>query len=352
MINKIHPLGILRASGLIAGFLLVTLTTGLYLPESATAQFPADTDGRWTPFIGCWEPTGNDSDAGILCVVPESEGVHIFTWSEGAETTSDLLIADGNRRDAVMEGCEGYESSQFSADGRRIFTRSEFVCGGNTGRESSGIMSMISPTEWIDVHSLDSEGEHVAWVQRFRSVTPESLLEAGLADPTEGIGMAVHTGRIVASSSVSFDDIAEASEQVHAKAVEAWIAARGERFQFRGEDLVALVDRGVPESVIDVLVAVSFPDRFVIEADEAGAIEEVPVEEGGLRQGYGYPGLYGPYGFRGYFVDPYWGLYSRPWGCTPALTPTTEGDTAGLPTDAATTSRRESSSSPDLVEVE
>ena len=293
---------------------------GIGLTGDATAQAPPEMDRRWTPFLGCWEPTSETAETGLLCVVPSGPGVEVFTWRDGEEVTNDLLLADGVAREAVIEGCEGSESSEFSSDGRRVFTRSEFNCGGDAQRESSGIMSMISPTEWVDVHSLDVEGERVAWVQRFHLADPDREAEEGLDDVTEGIGMAVRTARMVASRPVSFAEVAEAAGSVHAKAVEAWIASRGQPFDFNGGDLVALADGGVPASVVDVIVAVSYPDRFVIDGG-GGGIEEASFDEGWRRNaGYGYyPGLYGPYGFRSFFSDPWgygyrspgaWGLYS------------------------------------------
>ncbi|MCE2455217.1 MAG: hypothetical protein J4G12_05275 [Gemmatimonadetes bacterium] len=283
--------------------------------QSLAAQELAD--ARWTSFLGCWEPVGETETDGMLCVVPYGTGVEIFTWAEGEKSTSDLLVADGVMRSAEIEGCTGEEASRFSDDGRRVFTRSTFTCAADARQESSGIMAITSANEWSDVHSVDVDGERIAWVQHYRVASADRVAEAGLEDVTEGIGMAVRASRISASRPIDLDDVAEATREVHGKAVEAWIASRGEGLDFDGGDLVALADAGVSPGIIDVMVAVSYPNRFVIGTGDPEGIDEVVPDN--RVAGY-YPGLYGPYGFRSYFGDPYWnyGYYSRgAWGLYP-----------------------------------
>ena len=82
--------------------------------------------------------------------------------------------------------------------------------------------------------------------------------------------MAIQAARIYAARNIWLEDVAEAAERVDAKAVEAWVAERGERFAIDADALVKLADAGVSESIIDVVVAVSYPERFAI-AGEAGA---------------------------------------------------------------------------------
>ena len=289
--------------------LLGVFAATLSLAQGMGAQLPADQ--RWTPFLGCWEPVGETGTEGMLCVHPTEDGVEVFAWSEGEKVTSDMLVADARPRPAVLEGCEGDESSRFSEDGRRVFTRSTFTCGDSNVRQSSGIMSMTTPTEWSDIHYLDVEGESVAWVQHYRLASPDPA--EGLEDVTEGIGMAVRAARVAASRRIDLADVVEANDAVHGKAVEAWIASRREGFDVDGRDLVELADRGVSPDVIDVIVAVSHPERFVIDGDGGDAVADLSTAQDD-RYGVGYhPSLYGPYGFRSYFGDPFWGYgyYSR-----------------------------------------
>ena len=286
-----------------AAFIAVALTAA-----SLSAQ---DLDGRWMAFLGCWEPIGEATDSGLLCVRQVADGVELFTVVAGEITTSDVMVANAEQRPRSMEGCEGWETSEFSADSRRVFTRSEFVCGEGLPRASSGVMSLTAPTQWLDVRSVDVGGEQVAWVQRYQLVGPERVAEAGVDDATQDLGLAVRSARMSASRRITLTEVREAAERIDTKAVEAWVAARGERFALDGNALIELADDGVEESIIDVVVAVTYPETFSIDANaeartrDAGALR-------GTRVGDGYGMRGGRYGFgaRSFFWDPfYYGSY-------------------------------------------
>jgi hypothetical protein len=295
---------------------VATLTLGLALIATAPAAAQESVDGRWMAFVGCWEPLEEAADQGILCVQPTDDGVEIFGVVDGEVTTSDMMVANGERVDTSIEGCEGWESSQFSHDGRRLFTHSEFVCGEEVSRSATGIMSLTSPTEWLDVRSVDVDGEQIAWVQRYRLVGPDRVAEAGIQDVSLGLGMAVRTARMAASRPIQIEDIEEAAGEVESKAVEAWVAARREGFDLDADELIRLADAGLPESIIDVVVAVSYPETFAIDDEAGGSMRGRPVRGvgtmdntygAGVRRGYA--GRYG-YGSRSFFWDPFYYGYS------------------------------------------
>src|SRR5688572_9484967 len=132
-----------RGGALLGGALLLGV-----LASGASAQV----DPRWAAFLGCWVPAGAPVEAGVLCFRAAGTGVEMFNVVDGAVTATEPLIADGVARPVTAEGCTGTERVEFSADGVRAFTRSEFTCGGEA-RSGSGVMSFIAPSEWIDVRA-------------------------------------------------------------------------------------------------------------------------------------------------------------------------------------------------------
>ena len=290
------------------------LSAALFAVAFASPAAAQDVDDRWMAFLGCWEPTSEQADAGLLCVRPFEDGVELFTVVDGEATTSDVMVANGEQRTRSMEGCRGSESSEFSADGRRVFTSSEFVCGEGIPRASTGIMSLRSPTQWLDVRSMDVEGEHVAWVQEYQLVSLERMVEAGIDDATQGLGLAVRAARMLAARRITLTDVREAAQSVDSKAVEAWVASRGNRFEVDADALNELADAGVAESIIDVVVAVSYPETFAIDAN-ADASARPPRGDGAVRTS-AYSSSYG-FGARSFFWDPfYYGSrgYSNAYG--------------------------------------
>jgi hypothetical protein len=203
--------------------------------------------------------------AGLLCVRPLEGVVELFTVIAGEIATSDTMVANGGQRLRSLEGCEGWESSEFSDDGLRLFTHSDFVCGEEIPRWSTGVMSMISPTMWVDVRSVEGGGEPVAWVQRYSLVGPLRMTGAGVEDVTQSRALAVESARLSAPGQIELAEVREAAEKIDAKAVEAWIAARGRGFKLHADGLTALIQAGVAESIVDVLVAVTYPAYFSID---------------------------------------------------------------------------------------
>lgn len=318
---------------------LRALTLGgfaLALPAALSAQ---DGDARWLPWVGCWQassPAVDGSDAGMVCFRPDGEGVELLTVHDGEIVSSESLLADGEPRERAAEGCSGVEAVRFSDDGRRIFMTSDQQCEGGTARSASGIIAMLSPNAWLDVKSIDVEGERLALVEVYRLVDDRQLEGTGLAGLTAGREMAIGSARVAAASSITPAQVAEASRRVHEQTVQAWVAEGADPFSLSAAVVERLAAEGVAPATIDVMVAVSYPDRFMIDrearADHAPAARSLnrtreAQEAYGLYRGprspfhwdpffmsafrfrYGYDmGYgYGGYGYGGYGYGPYGG---------------------------------------------
>jgi hypothetical protein len=229
----------------------------------------------------------------------------MYTIDDGELQTRDVLVADGSRREVSGEGCEGWESVEFSDDGRRVFSRSEFTCAETGVQTGTGVMSFVSPTHWVDVRSMNVNGEDVAWVQRYALVPDERAAAEGVEDPTFGVDRAARNARMAASLPIDLEDVEEATRRADAKAVEAWVAETRDGFDLSADELVRLADSGVPGSVIDVVVAVSYPERFQI-ADAQASRREASRVGGDLPPRARRPIGWGPrMGFSSYW-DPFY----------------------------------------------
>jgi hypothetical protein len=120
------------------------------------------------------------------------------------------------------------------------------------------------------------------------------------------------------------DDVIEAVHAVDAEAVRAWVAEMADPFELDSRRLVRMADAGVPPSVIDVVIAVSYPDRFALSRE--GDVARIEREHD-ANNGYGgYGGhipvyMYPTYGRYGYYDSYYgyggyggygWGYYGPP----------------------------------------
>lgn len=260
----------------------------------ATAPLAAqEMDGRWLPFVGCWEAIGGEEEIGVLCFEPADGGVQLTNVLDGDVASSEYFAADGQRREVTSEGCEGWEATTFSEDGRRVFTETEFLCGTDEPRAGTGVMTFVAPNMWADIRTLEADGEPFVWVQEYRLASLDRLAEEGVGEPAAELAMAVRASRQSAAGPIDLGDVEEALTVIDAKAVESWLVTKGDELDPSADDLVRMADAGVPENVIDAVVAVSHPDRFLVAA--GGEVEAYDAPRPTSYRGYmGYRSLWRP----------------------------------------------------------
>ena len=299
---------------------------GAWLILMAPMAAAQEVDGRWAPWIGCWRAVDETETAPLLCVVPLAgePGIEMLTVVDGQVVARESLVADGQEHPVSRDECEGWERAEFSGDARRIYVGSELRCGTDAPRSSTGVMSMVTPFEWLDVRTIDVDGESVPWALRYRLASRADFQAAGQGDLVAAQGSEARMARVAASAPITIDDVIDATGRVSAETVELWVVERGERFALDASRLIDLADAGVPPSVIDVVVAVSYPEQFVVnDARTVGRSSEAgrgryarrldpfvdpfydPYSRYGYYSGYGSPfryGLdyYGRYGYGGY----------------------------------------------------
>ncbi|MCH8810878.1 MAG: hypothetical protein IID07_03545 [Gemmatimonadetes bacterium] len=294
-----------RQRGATLGVLVVAWLV-MVVPMVAAQE---EVDSRWAPWIGCWrgldQTAREPAQAPLLCVVPlagEAAAVEMLTVVDGQVVSRESIVADGERHLVTREECGGWERAEFSGDSRRIYIRSELNCGASPPRTSTGVMSMVSPSEWLDVRTTEVDGQSLPWVVRYRQASRADFQAAGQGDLIETQGLDVRVARMSASIPIALDDVIEAVEKVSTETVEIWLVERADPFALDASKLIKMADAGVPPSVIDVVVAVSYPEKFVV--DQGYPSGRSRAEAGGGRA-YGYGVGFNP------FLDPFYDPYAR-----------------------------------------
>jgi len=282
--------------------LAVAALPGLGQQGVATAQ---TTDLQWA---GCWDLENGRADAEELetsdrrvCVESSDATLTVVTLVDGSAVRSDQLRTDGRQRAVEDGGCSGTERAVVSADGHRLYTNADLVCEGGTRRLASGISALLSPDTWIDIQVVRVGDERELMVRRF--VHNESASQATWEPLGRGdLSLAARTARTAAAARVEIDDVIEAVSVVDAAAVEALLLESDASFAIDAGVLISLADAGVPGEVIDLMLALSFPDYFVVN-------EEPVAQYGPVAYGY-------PVGFYGYWSPafaPFGWSYYYPW---------------------------------------
>lgn len=332
-----------RTAATVASALGTLLLAAGLAPATAHAQ---ETDGRWLAWTGCWrpvveqpvverpregrrisgrpgadvlpaeEPFAESGEAAapdaLVCLQPAEDAVGLwkFTVEDGTIASRETIRIDGERHEVSEEECTGWERGELSARPGRVDLTSELACDGEPSRTTSGILAITSLDEWVEIEVVRSGGGSGTWITRYVRASRDEAEAAGfgrLADARQG---SIRAARVAASARPTVDDVIEASERVDAAAVEAWLVERDAALDLDADALVRMADAGVSEGVIDVAIAMTYPERFAVDreperyGDYAGAYG--PARRWGIYDPYYYGPLFlSPFGFYAPYGSPY-----------------------------------------------
>lgn len=274
----------------------------------------------WNAWLGCWEPVGLDPTASVddarpaLCVIPGATDaqVELVTVEDGVIVDRETLNASGAEVSSARDGCQGVESTSWSADGSRLYQESVFECPGELERRTSGIFAITPSLEWIAVEAVTVDESTDVRVVRYRPAPGVARSDRELSLALEGRAMAIDAARTSAAAPADFADVIEANTRASLPAVEAWLIEQEEGFDLDARRIRELAAAGVPEPLIDLMVALSYPDVFAIDrTSREGDLRENEGRMRGRRGGGGGPWYFPRYG--GGFYPGYWGgWYGRP----------------------------------------
>jgi hypothetical protein len=286
------------------------------------AQQPQAADARWQPWMGCWqlldETVQDESDVSAeevatgaargrpsrassgtrVCVAPATGGVTMTTMIGNQSALEETVIADAASHPITDAECKGTKRSEWSKTGHRLYTTAEISCSDQTPRKVSSLTMMAGGPTWVDVQMIDIEGRKSIRVRKFQPI----------ADATRPRARA--TAPFIGETAWTLDDIKEASARLAPETVQAALVELRSGFNLSSKQLVSLADAGVPDSVIDLMIALSYPQKFVVSHPVSSAPPPYGYTYGGLGGSWPWiadaafwPSYYSPFAYR------YWGYY-------------------------------------------
>jgi uncharacterized membrane protein YgcG len=292
-------------------FIGATLTVMVAASTPAAAQTSGDVDPRWNAWLGCWqlveervreewepEPAPREfvaTKGAVVCVTPADQpnAIRLTTRVESQSTLEDTIVADGTRHPLREPGCEGTQRTEWSSTGLRLFARAELTCGGMS-RTVSGMAMIDAARLWTDVQIVEESGRETIRVRRYRRAPDQSDATMSLPKPTQARALGT-TARKPAM--LTIDEVKEIAQKLPLSALEAALLETGASFPLNSKRLVELDDAGVPDRIIDLMVALSFPNRFVIERRASGS-GSAPTDWGFVYGSpYDFPYYYAPFGY-------------------------------------------------------
>ena len=289
----------------------------LFLVPIASAQTPQRTDSRWAPWLGCWQlfdesvrergsgrATPRTAAGVAVCVSPADEpaGVRLKTTVANQPALEQTLVADGVDHPVMDADCRGTQRAEWSSTGMRLFARAQLVCDDQRPRKISGLTLINGDGTWVDVQAVDVGGRESIRVRRYRQA-PEARV--------------ANTPARSSAAALTIDDVKEATGKVgkvSPAVIEAALMATGARFDLNSRRLIDLDDAGVPASVIDWMIALAYPDHFVVERESPGGL--TGTFAGPFGDSFFAPWS-APYRYAPYFYGSLYPFSAYPYGFYP-----------------------------------
>lgn len=286
----------------------------------AGALHAQGTTSPWAAWIGCWDQMDRSGvGTGVrVCVLPTANSAvaELVNLAGDSVISRQRLDATADKREVRTEECNGIES--VTATGTRAYFRTSMKCG-TQGRLVNSVMAMSSGGEWIDVRGVAFGTNAGVKATRYREAPESARLPAEVATALRGHRGQLPPARIAAMGPVQLRDVIEASRHLEVGVLQTWLAERGQGFGLDAQSLLALEEAGVAPSVIDIMVALSYPAVFALDRTRLG---DAPPDVGGEVRGEGIYGDDYVDGF-GYGWDPYGYGYGRGndwfWGRQPVV---------------------------------
>ena len=285
-------------------------------PASAEGQLEVTAHSPWLPWLGCWHlveetvaraeqprDTNGFRDRVVVCLTPSTAppgGVEVTTLANGEPVLATTLLADGAQHPVEETACTGWRQNTWSSDAARLFARVELTCDGEETRRVSGVGLMTSSTTWLDIQLVTSRGRGEVTVRRYRRATESTTVDAGATPlPADMLDRARAAARLASTRELSINDVIEAYVAVDPTVVEALLIETRASFVLDRRALIQLDDSGVRGRVIDLMVALSFPDEFVVDRQ----VDRTAASYGG---GGGFADSFSPFGYGYNQWYPYW----------------------------------------------
>ncbi len=287
----------------------------------AAAQVPAQSvavDPRWSAWLGCWQQLEDSVrsqsvpdaladreprpvEGVMVCVTPADSpaAVTFRTIVEQQSALEETVVADGSSQPVTGSGCQGSQRARWSDNGRRLFARAELVCSDGGARAVSGLTTLGPGPMWVDIQVVNADGRESIRVRRYR----RSLDQTRVTDRLTREQLANAAAAAVRQATpFTLDDVEEAVANVSPSTVEAALVETGSGFPLNAKRLRELAAAGVPDHIIDLMIALSFPNRFVVERRTASVM---PLGvSGGAGSGLWidpayafFPYYYAPFGY-------------------------------------------------------
>jgi hypothetical protein len=253
----------------------------------------------------------------LLTIRPDEKGKFVTMESSRDKKVmfEEKIEADGLRHPLDKDECTGWYSYSWSENGKRLLFEGESSCDGNFSQTISGISMIDTLGDYVDIKLIKSGEEKAITIRRYRNV------EYNFVAPSPTMPTKTFVARFSAGTRFSIDEVIELSSKVEQEVLEAALVEMNNPYPVNSKQLMRLADANVPSQIVDLVVALSFPEKFTVERTALSWVKTAsdfyaPYYHWPMSPWYWTHSAYPLYGYRYWGWDWYqrYGWYYYPYG--------------------------------------
>ncbi len=262
--------------------LLISAPVAISASEQPDSLDYEKLDTRLLPWIGSWRllSSGVNADQNelvqeFLLIISPGDSENSLTmkgYRDGKLSAEENIIVDGLRHQITDDKCTGWYQYSWSENGRRLLFNSESNCPGDPPRKISGMSIFDEKGHWLDIQLLHNGEDIVTNTRKYRNVDSDSVM------PGANAVNRTSSARSASGRSFTIVEIIELSSKVESEVLEAALLETGKPFPINSKKVAELADLKVPSRVIDLMVALSFPDKFNLQGRAISLARETEIQ--------------------------------------------------------------------------
>ena len=234
----------------------------------APASTPAITvDAHWLPYLGCWDTAADGLRGPMTCLLSTSDPriIELATLSGDSAIVRERYDMTGTPVPYARDGCTGTQVTGWSLNERSFHVRTEVACGGGEPEVTTSVFTMRTETSFVRLQSMKVKNTTAVRVIEHRLAADTRQVSLDVLGRVPGADQGVvRNARSEALKSLVAADVLDALRTLDPVLVEAFIAGHGQKVLFGARDLRMLSSNGVPDRVLDMMIAVSRPEQFTL----------------------------------------------------------------------------------------
>jgi len=248
----------------------LVLVVLLVLVSSAFAQTNAamDTKASLRAWTGIWTFSDEKAATGSLSSLPKTtveisptadgNGIQIARKAVDQPEIKEIIIPDGSKRAVDDPNCTGFQTANLVAGAGMIVSSSEVTCKNTGAFATNNVKLILSADQMVDILELKTNGESKLAFRRLR--LERDLPPLNATEPTNANVIA----RMTVGQTWNLDRVVQLSKIMDTQLLEAVLVEKQVILDMNKGALKELKNSKLPKRIVDLLVALAYPDKFKI----------------------------------------------------------------------------------------